>query len=301
MNLLEGSKRLARDALRHVRRRTPAALFWCETRKLTNFGDLLGPYLFRILSGLEPVHTIPTNRSLGTVYLTVGSILHWCRDNCIVWGSGIVRRSEQFPRPHAVYATRGPYTRRRFLELGYPCPEVYGDPGLILPRVFRPAASHPRTPLGVVAHYVDKEVARRLVQQSPDVLMIDVFDPVERVAALIASCERVVSSSLHGVIIAHAYGVPAAWVKFSDNLWGDDVKFLDYFASVGIAGAPLPARIEAPVSCRDLAEVTDRSPQPDQGVLDGVVERLLATCPFLADSGRVASLARPAPAGAASR
>jgi len=34
--------------------------------------------------------------------------------------------------------------------------------------------------------------------------------------------------------VAHAYGIPAVWVKFSNKLFGDNIKFYDYFASVGI-------------------------------------------------------------------
>ena len=53
---------------------------------------------------------------------------------------------------------------------------------------------------------------------------------VERVAR----CRAVVSSSLHGLITAHAYGIPAVPVSFGDRLYGDNVKFLDYALSVGV-------------------------------------------------------------------
>jgi polysaccharide pyruvyl transferase WcaK-like protein len=50
----------------------------------------------------------------------------------------------------------------------------------------------------------------------------------------IARCEYVASSSLHGVIIAHALGVPAVWLRMSDQLKGGDFKFRDYASALGM-------------------------------------------------------------------
>jgi hypothetical protein len=55
-----------------------------------------------------------------------------------------------------------------------------------------------------------------------------------------------VSSSLHGIILAHAYGIPVAWTEFSTGLKGDGVKFLDHYASVGITD-PVKSSVKQPV------------------------------------------------------
>jgi pyruvyltransferase len=51
------------------------------------------------------------------------------------------------------------------------------------------------------------------------------------------SCERIVSSSLHGLVIADAYGIPNAWLNSDGGAGGSrpgggEFKFYDYFASV---------------------------------------------------------------------
>lgn len=49
----------------------------------------------------------------------------------------------------------------------------------------------------------------------------------------IVSCEYILSTSLHGIIVAHTYGVKALWIK-KGNIQTDGIKFDDYFSSVQI-------------------------------------------------------------------
>ena len=56
---------------------------------------------------------------------------------------------------------------------------------------------------------------------------------IENFINQVLECEKIVSTSLHGIICAHAYNIPACWMKIGNRLIGDDVKFFDYFESVG--------------------------------------------------------------------
>ena len=63
-----------------------------------------------------------------------------------------------------------------------------------------------------------------------------IIDPVNsnplKIAELIASCEFIISSSLHGLIAADALNVPNVWMKISNGIIGGNWKFNDYFFSI---------------------------------------------------------------------
>lgn len=206
---------------------------WYEPR---NFGDWIGPFLFRKLLGEEPLFCAKSQHATTDCVFTCGSILRHLKypDRVTVWGSGIISRTDTYARPKEVLAVRGPETRRSMLKLGYECPEVFGDPAVLLPLfIKRPPKVAGR--IGIIPHFI--EYADYKKRDWTDMAVIDVCRPVELVATDIASCEMTYSSSLHGVIVSHAFGVPSIWMESSVKLDGDDVKFHDYFASCGTSAA----------------------------------------------------------------
>src|SRR5690606_5368238 len=116
-------------------------LYSCTLRrkdKKDNYGDLLSKYLVREISkGLVLKVTYPSSRlyKFFKNYLAIGSIITAAGKNSIVWGAGIIKRNEHI-RKAEFLAVRGPLTRGRILDLGYQCPEVYGDPAILLPFYF---------------------------------------------------------------------------------------------------------------------------------------------------------------------
>ncbi len=57
----------------------------------------------------------------------------------------------------------------------------------------------------------------------------------ETLRAIQSALEQVISTYLLGLIVSHAYGVKSVWYNYVDKLlYGDSVKFYDYFSSVSI-------------------------------------------------------------------
>ena len=176
------------------------------------------------------------------VICAIGSILHMIDNpNTIVWGAGLLNENLLPPiAPRQILAVRGPLTRQVLISKGFDCPEVYGDPALLLPYFYKPKQIRKKYKLGIIPHYVDcqKEEVKRF-EGDEEVLIIkmsgyrkwtDIVDQVN-------SCEFVVSSSLHGLIVAESYHVPNLWVEIREPLEGDAstrFKFHDFFQSLGL-------------------------------------------------------------------
>lgn len=246
-----------------------------------NFGDWIGPYLFEKITGRPPYYYDPRWRSIGPFFLGCGSILGHIHQpsRAVVWGSGAIKADSKFPPPKKIHAVRGPLSREICLDYDYPCPPIYGDPGILMPRYYTPTAQRHKHPLGIVPHFKDRQLATDLLRNRDDILIVDVRQSVEAVVDDIISCETIVSSSLHGLIIAQAYGLPAAWAILSDKVIGGGFKFADYFLGVGFdePQSPIVINAENPQTTDQLISAAVSTDRLD---LSAVADRLLDACPF---------------------
>jgi hypothetical protein len=196
-----------------------------------NFGDKLTPYLIEKISGKKCVWS--PNESDIEKYVVTGSILNWEIKNAIAWGAGLASKDDNIGIKNIVMV-RGEITKYRAILSGTENEIAVGDPALLLPRYYNPKVEKKYT-LGIFPHYIDTDVITyNLLSQLPDdVVLIYALDDIEKTIDLICSCERVISSSLHGLIVSDAYGIPSKWVKFSDRILGDGTKYMDYYSSIG--------------------------------------------------------------------
>jgi len=264
-------------------------LFWWSEINLMsklkeNFGDLLGKYLVEKITGRNVVWVHPKKWHIKDyfqpIYVTAGSILANVNSKCIVWGSGIILK-DQVVQPATFLAVRGPQTRKALLQQGYTTvPEIYGDPGLLLPLYYAPKIDK-NYKWGIIPHYNDFKLVHSLYKNEKDCLIIDLMtNAIEPTIDLILQCERIISSSLHGLIVAHAYGIPAVWVQFSDKLFGDGIKFQDYFESVDMEPS-IPEIISRQLYDSELNQLFKTFPSlPKKEIITELQKGLMEVCPF---------------------
>ena len=205
---------------------------------LPNFGDMLSPRIVEWVSG-SPVQRV--SRDHRGKLLGLGSVLDAARPGDLVWGTGVhpaffdaywrggrIRHARwhrgRIPETDIrVFCTRGPLTRDCLLQLGAEVPTAMGDPALLLPLI-QPEVHRPKREIGLIGHYRDK-----LYDVPCGILEIAPLKPWQEIVADILTCERVISSSLHGIVVAEAYGVPCTWLRPRSP--EGIVKYLDYYLS----------------------------------------------------------------------
>lgn len=221
-------------------------------RGLNNFGDCLQPDILKHY-GFTAVYA-PQRKS---DVVLAGSILQWVPSDYkgIIIGTGGDAKDYDFPNAHIV-GVRGELSLSRLKQrsdVG-----VVGDPGLIMNRVFS-AGVEKTHKIGVVPHFVDKDHA--VIQKwagrfGRDCLVIDVLRSPREVIDDIKRCDYILSSSLHGLIIADAFDIPNARFVIRDTMPTDfyDYKFEDYYSS--LASVDMPVEANGNETLDDLIKMT---------------------------------------------
>ena len=133
--------------------------FWRWSR-YPNFGDELSKAVVSLVLArghMTVFDLVVRKRQL----LAIGSILHFARDNAVVWGTGINGTEPEWRygfRSLDVRAVRGPYTAEFLRRRKIAAPEVFGDPALLLPELVGDRFSPERdVEVGFVPNHLDSD------------------------------------------------------------------------------------------------------------------------------------------------
>ncbi|GAB4460999.1 MAG: hypothetical protein OHK0037_09250 [Elainellaceae cyanobacterium] len=296
---------------------SPVPLCWAATtlrQPYANLGDALSPVIVSALSGLPIVHQrfdSPSER-----LASVGTIGHGLKNGSVhLWGTGIDgkrhpyhRHLTYYERPEntefTIHALRGPFSAQVFEKQGIPVSDVYGDPVMLLPGIMAPATEKTHE-LGIVVHiselrelkdgadvrndlgryYIPEDLrgSVKIITTLTDANLTALEDRVREMTA----CKRILSTSLHGLVIAETYGIPCAYfrpfgrgplqVDLMDEQVFLDHRVRDYYSGMGLKTLRIFCRErKRPTNWERAIAAIDRIWQP----VEWSPQRLLETFPL---------------------
>ena len=233
-----------------------------------NIGDTLTPVVFEYIKNK---YSLVEKKLKQTTHLNmIGSIIAFKKYDAVIWGSGILNedfeRKIKFNAKHVKYdirAVRGPLTRDILIRCGYDCPNVFGDPAILMPLIYKPKNKIKKYKISIIKHYRDDtEISNGLHEIS--VVTSDYKYFIDEICA----SELVVSSSLHGLIIAESFGVPTIWYNPQGR---GTFKYKDWYLSIGI---------NDPAVINNISEIGEKRNVGLDSKISQLVEPLMDSFPF---------------------
>lgn len=135
-------------------------------KNLVNLGDFLPKIVY---DWMIIYYKLDKNKKVKrTIHLmTIGSIIGMGYFDAVIWGSGIhmnktVRNLIEGRKKikYDIRAVRGPVTRAFLRGAGYDCPEVYGDPAVLMPNIYDPRENknqQKKYKISFIAHWSMKD------------------------------------------------------------------------------------------------------------------------------------------------
>ena len=257
---------------------TPLHLHWWKAEP--NFGDAINPLIVGHVSGRDVVHAGAKKADMfavGSMMQVVKRTIKEGRKTSAplsVWGTGLLNPvfGHDFMDKIEVTLLRGPVTAA-LLKINM---KRFGDPGLLINDVL-PFEGRRQDRIGIVPHYTLMEDAALLAfaASDPAYKLIDPRGDPAQVCVQIASCAHVYASSLHGLIVADAYGVPNTWIDPVGQSW---LKYLDYAASLGRSDMVAPLELDEVAGHRPAPiAYTDSIAGAREALLESFPARLKST------------------------
>lgn len=206
-------------------------LIWWKKKE--NLGDYLS---FVVYNWMLEYFNLDLNHPVSKTkyFMGIGSVITFLSKDSTVWGSGILSVKqiktifdEKNFRKLDIRSVRGPLTRHVLVSAGYNCPEIYGDPAILMPFIYKPENIEKKYEVSVVKHFSLNEEIEQGNLHSINIKTTDYKFFIDE----ICSSKKIISSSLHGIILAETYGIPAIFL--SDGMEEQLFKFWDWYLSTG--------------------------------------------------------------------
>ncbi len=222
-----------------------------------NVGDMLSPIVVEYM--LQKKHININKKIKKRLHLyAIGSILTAGIQDATVWGSGVLNTKLAYRLKHRkldVRLIRGPLTGAILEDYGHNNPKKYGDPALLLPYIYNPQNIKKEFKYGLILH---KDYNYKHLSNDKIIEINIKTNDYKKFIDKILSVDIVISSSLHGIILAESYGVPAILLKPQK----DYIKYYDYYYSTGRMNFPVASSVDEammmePANIPDFRKIRD--------------------------------------------
>lgn len=206
--------------------------YWTEK---DNVGDYLSYIVYQWMLERKQINfNSPAKKTCHL--LGIGSIIAMRPFNAVIWGSGIHSVLTQYCLyrwknivKYDVRAIRGPITQNLLIRCGYDCKDaVYGDPAVLMPLIYKPKRTVKKYDISIVRHLSIQD--SDILSNQYNYIDIRTKDYKHFIDEIVAS-KLVISSSLHGIILAESYGVPAIFVNENGKMYCEIIKYYDWYYS----------------------------------------------------------------------
>lgn len=220
-------------------------IYYPDSKK--NLGDIANPLLMSDIFKLQVLRSSHAEAELLCVGSILGKVLtsKWnvpqrisgkFKKNVRIWTSGFIDAPPQAARlcrKINVFALRGELSQG---HLEIICKRKFnvplGDGGLFIPDLVKNFPS-PKYEIGIIPHYKDltSPALDILLKKLPGARVISPLGDVVQITEHIAECGMILSSSLHGLIVADAMNIPNKHIVMGKYVRGGDFKFKDYYSA----------------------------------------------------------------------
>jgi hypothetical protein len=203
-----------------------------------NFGDWLSPLAVAQYSEAN-IRLQPATKATKKPHLVaLGSIGRFIRPSSIVVGTGISRDDLELARKARYISVRGPITARVLRESGGPKVAAFGDPGVLLSRIFPIERGTTNGRIALVRHHSHRTAPIDLPDHVDElsVLMSRTGD-IESFLRTLNQYDAVLTSAMHVMTACQSYGIPCGLVtfeEFEDRVHGSGIKYEDYALGAGV-------------------------------------------------------------------
>ena len=203
-----------------------------------NCGDELSKVVVNWMLGKKQL-SIDTPVLQSRILVAVGSHFFFFYDDATIWGAGvrqIMRRKKLTGILHShlfqhldIRSVRGPLTREYLIKLGHDCPDIYGDPAILMPLIYMPKSFTKDYDILIIPNYMQEETIRNNYSSKYHIASMNTNNYCDVIDSIVKS-KMVIASSLHAIILAETYGVPSIFYRFDKSR---DIKYLDWYYSTG--------------------------------------------------------------------